>query len=138
MAPSDKQAGRRWFFAASVHGAGETAPAIAIRATASHLIRKIAKLEARPMAKLTPEGEKIVATLAEQYKIGADAVKMMLDAVVKGGGAMAQFNVPEFGGSGQWMRGGMMTAAVEPAGKPGGHFRAGGARVSKPRRGPCR
>jgi hypothetical protein len=24
---------------------------------------------------------------------------------------MAQFNVPEFGGSGQWMRGGMMTAA---------------------------
>jgi len=32
---------------------------------------------------------------------------MMLDALVKGGGTMAQFNLPEFGGSGQWMRGGM-------------------------------
>jgi hypothetical protein len=59
------------------------------------------------MPKLTPEGEKIVAALAEQYKIGADAIKMMLDAVAKGGGTMAQFNVPEFGGNGQWMRGGM-------------------------------
>ncbi len=59
------------------------------------------------MAKLTPEGEKIVAGLAQQYKIGADAIKMMLDAVARGGGSMAQFNVPEFGGSGQWMRGGM-------------------------------
>ncbi len=62
------------------------------------------------MAKLTPEGEKIVAALAQQYKIGAEAVKMMLDAVARGGGTMAQFNVPEFGGSGQWMRGGMTMA----------------------------
>ncbi len=59
------------------------------------------------MPKLTPEGEKIVAALADQYKIGADAVKTMLDAVARGGGGMAQFNVPELGGSGQWMRGGM-------------------------------
>jgi hypothetical protein len=59
------------------------------------------------MAKLTPEGEKIVAALADRYAIGVEAVKMMLDAVAKGGGAMAQFNLPEFGGSGQWMRGGM-------------------------------
>ncbi len=59
------------------------------------------------MSKLTPEGEKIVAALAERYAIGVDAVKMMLDAVAKGGGSMAQFNLPEFGGSGQWMRGGM-------------------------------
>jgi Short C-terminal domain len=59
------------------------------------------------MPKLTPEGEKIVNALAAQYKVGADAVKMMLDAVMKGGGTMAQFNVPEFGGNGQWMRGGM-------------------------------
>jgi Short C-terminal domain len=61
------------------------------------------------MAKLTPEGEKIVADLAKQYQIGAEAVKMMLDAVAKGGGTMAKFNVPEFGGSGEWMRGGMPT-----------------------------
>jgi hypothetical protein len=31
----------------------------------------------------------------------------MLDAVARGGGTMAQFNLPEFGGSGQWMQGGM-------------------------------
>jgi hypothetical protein len=59
------------------------------------------------MSKLTPEGEKIVARLAEQYRIGTGAVKSMLDAVAAGGGTMAQFNVPELGGSGQWMRGGM-------------------------------
>ena len=57
------------------------------------------------MTKLTPEGERIVQALAEQYKIGADAVKVMLDAVVKGGGTMATFNLPEFGGAGEWMRG---------------------------------
>ena len=56
---------------------------------------------------LTPEGEKIVAALSERYAIGVEAVKLMLDAVAKGGGTMAQFNLPEFGGSGQWMRGGM-------------------------------
>ena len=59
------------------------------------------------MAKLTPEGEKIVAALADRYAVGVDAVKMMLDAVARGGGSMAQFNLPEFGGNGQWMRGGM-------------------------------
>ncbi len=59
------------------------------------------------MEKLTPEGEKIVAALAERYAIGVDAVKMMLDAVSRGGGSMAQFNLPELGGNGQWMRGGM-------------------------------
>jgi hypothetical protein len=58
-------------------------------------------------SKLTPEGEKIVAALADRYAIGVGAVKLMLDAVARGGGTMAQFNLPEFGGSGQWMRGGM-------------------------------
>jgi hypothetical protein len=59
------------------------------------------------MAKLTPEGERIVEALAAQYKIGADAVRMMLDAVAQGRGSMAKFNVPEFGGSGEWMCGTM-------------------------------
>jgi hypothetical protein len=58
-------------------------------------------------SKLTPEGEKIVSAVAERYALGADAVKLMLDAVARGGGTMAQFNLPEFGGSGQWMQGGM-------------------------------
>jgi hypothetical protein len=34
-------------------------------------------------------------------------VATMLDAVMNGNGGMAQFSHPEFGGSGQWMRGGM-------------------------------
>ncbi len=58
------------------------------------------------MAMLTPEGEKIVGALAEQYKIGADTVKTMLDAMAKGGGSVARFDAPEFGGSVEWMRGG--------------------------------
>ena len=53
------------------------------------------------MPKLTPEGEKVIAALAERYAMGVDSVKLMLDAVAKGGGSMAQFNLPEFGGSGQ-------------------------------------
>ena len=59
------------------------------------------------MPKLTPEGEKIIDALASQYSISVASVKLMLDAVARGGGTMAQFNVPELGGSGQWMRGGM-------------------------------
>jgi Short C-terminal domain len=35
-------------------------------------------------------------------------VAAMLDAVMNGNGSMAQFSHPEFGGSGQWMRGGMI------------------------------
>jgi hypothetical protein len=57
------------------------------------------------MSKLTPEGELIVQALAAQYKIGTDAVKVMLDAVAKGGGGAAKFNLPEFGGAGEWLRG---------------------------------
>jgi hypothetical protein len=34
-------------------------------------------------------------------------VRAMLSAVAAGGGSMAQFYVPELGGGGQWMRGGM-------------------------------
>jgi hypothetical protein len=59
------------------------------------------------MPKLTPEGEKIISALAARYGIGVDAAKTMLDAVARGGGAMAQFSIPELGGGGQWMRGGM-------------------------------
>ena len=46
------------------------------------------------MPKLTPEGEQIVAGIAQRYGISFDAVKAMLDAVSRGGGTMAQFNVP--------------------------------------------
>lgn len=59
------------------------------------------------MRDLTPEGEKILKALAERYNISVAAVKVMMDAVARGQGSMAQFNHPELGGSGQWLRGGM-------------------------------
>jgi len=57
---------------------------------------------------LTPEGEKIVGDLARRHGFSVDAVTHMMYSVLNGNGSMAQFAHPEFGGSGQWMRGGML------------------------------
>jgi Short C-terminal domain len=59
------------------------------------------------MRKLTPEGEAAVAEIANRHGVSVDAVKTLLEAVTNGGGTMAQFNHPELGGGGQWLRGGM-------------------------------
>ena len=59
------------------------------------------------MQDLTAGGEQAVQNLAQRYRISADAVRAMLLAVSNGGGTMAQFYIPELGGGGQWMRGGM-------------------------------
>jgi hypothetical protein len=59
------------------------------------------------MQQLTPEGQQIVAGIAQRYGFSTDAVLTMLQAVMNGNGSMAQFSHPEFGGSGQWMSGGM-------------------------------
>lgn len=59
------------------------------------------------MQKLTTEGQKIVNDLSNKYNLSQDAVIHMIGAVNNGGGSMAQFNCPELGGGGQWMRGGM-------------------------------
>lgn len=56
---------------------------------------------------LTPEAESAVADIAQRYGLSREAVLAMLIAVNSGGGTMAQFSIPELGGSGQWMRGGM-------------------------------
>lgn len=56
---------------------------------------------------ITPEGRRALEDIAQRYGISASAVTTMLAAVVAGRGRMAQFNIPELGGSGQWMRGGM-------------------------------
>lgn len=56
---------------------------------------------------LTPAGENAVSELAGRYGVSTAAVRTLLDAVNAGRGSMAQFNIPELGGSGQWMRGGM-------------------------------
>ncbi|APD47188.1 SHOCT domain-containing protein [Synechococcus sp. CS-602] len=60
------------------------------------------------MEKLTAEGLEVVNDLAQRYGFSQDAVLHMTFAVLKGRGGMAQFNHPEFAGSGQWMNGGMM------------------------------
>lgn len=60
------------------------------------------------MQPLTPEGSEQLRTIAQRYGISLDAAQTLFDAVMRGGGAMAQFNHPELGGYGQWMRGGMI------------------------------
>lgn len=60
------------------------------------------------MRQLTPEGQQIINNIAQRYNFSPDAVFSMLQSVINGNGSMAQFNHPEFGGSGQWMRGGMI------------------------------
>ena len=59
------------------------------------------------MNQLTVEAQQALQDLAQRYGVSVDAARTMLFAVSSGGGTMAQFNVPELGGSGQWMQGGM-------------------------------
>lgn len=49
----------------------------------------------------------MIEELAARYFVSVDAVTTLLQAVLNGGGTMAQFSHPELGGSGQWMQGGM-------------------------------
>ncbi len=58
------------------------------------------------MPKLSSEGLRAVADIAQRTGFSPDAVTSMLFAVIAGNGGMAQFSHPEFGGSGQWMSGG--------------------------------
>jgi hypothetical protein len=60
------------------------------------------------MRQLSEAGERAISDLAQRYGFSSDAVLSMLVSVVNGSGTMAQFSHPEFGGSGQWMRGGMI------------------------------
>ena len=60
------------------------------------------------MKQLTPEGQQLVNDLSQRYGFSQDAITHMLFAVLNGNGSMAQFSHPEFGGSGQWMQGGML------------------------------
>lgn len=59
------------------------------------------------MRTLTPQGQQLIADLAQRYGFSPDAVTTALWAVAEGNGTMAQFNHPEFGGGCQWMQGGM-------------------------------
>ena len=59
------------------------------------------------MRQLSFDGQQLVNQLAQRHPFSPDAVASMLESVVNGNGSMAQFSHPEFGGSGQWMQGGM-------------------------------
>jgi len=59
------------------------------------------------MQHLTIDGQNLVNDISSRYHLSQDAVIHMLIAVNNCGGSMAQFNCPELGGTGQWMRGGM-------------------------------
>src|ERR1700753_2170119 len=58
-------------------------------------------------ATVTPEAENAINDIAQRHGLSREAVLSMLYALRDGGGTMAQFSIPELGGSGQWMRGGM-------------------------------
>jgi hypothetical protein len=59
------------------------------------------------MPQLTPAGQQAIQDVAQRHGFSLDAVLSMLQSVINGNGSMAQFSHPEFGGSGQWMQGGM-------------------------------
>ncbi len=57
--------------------------------------------------KLTAEGKKALTKVAQTYGLSQDATMHLWHSIVTGKGSMAQFNHPELGGMGQWMKGGM-------------------------------
>jgi hypothetical protein len=59
------------------------------------------------MSNFTAAGQQLVNTISARYGISTEAAECMILAVYRGQGSMAQFNCPELGGAGQWMRGGM-------------------------------
>ncbi|MDB5843376.1 MAG: hypothetical protein JWP79_686 [Polaromonas sp.] len=59
------------------------------------------------MKQLSSSGQQAVNDIARRHGFSPEAVASMLESVLHGNGSMAQFNHPEFSGSGQWMRGGM-------------------------------
>ncbi|OBA60235.1 hypothetical protein A5647_14800 [Mycobacterium sp. 1100029.7] len=58
-------------------------------------------------ATVTSEGASAIAEIAARHGLAQESVLAMLVALRAGGGTMAQFSIPELGGNGQWMRGGM-------------------------------
>jgi hypothetical protein len=58
-------------------------------------------------ATVTPDAENAIGDIAQRQGLSREAVLAMLLALRAGGGTMAQFSIPELGGTGQWMRGGM-------------------------------
>lgn len=59
------------------------------------------------MSALSDYGSAVLSRLSQGYGLSPDAVRMMMDAVSRGGGTQAQFDIYELGGMGQWQAGGM-------------------------------
>jgi hypothetical protein len=59
------------------------------------------------MLQLSSAGQQAINDIAQRHGFSFDAVLSMLGSVINGNGSMSQFSHPEFGGSGQWMQGGM-------------------------------
>lgn len=49
--------------------------------------------------------DQFIAQLAERFGFSEEAVRSLHDSIQRGGGRLAQFSHPEFGGNGQWMPG---------------------------------
>jgi hypothetical protein len=62
----------------------------------------------KAMRQLSPAGQQAISDLAQRHGFSRDAVLSMLESIINGNASMAQFDHPEFGGAGQWMRGGMI------------------------------
>lgn len=60
------------------------------------------------MPNLSPEGQRIVADVAQRHGVSVDAAVALLGALAQGNGRQAQFNHPDLGGMGQWSEGGMI------------------------------
>ena len=60
------------------------------------------------MPNLSPEGQRIVADVAQRHGVSLDAAVALLGALAQGNGRQAQFNHPDLGGMGQWSEGGMI------------------------------
>lgn len=60
------------------------------------------------MVSWTGNSRAVIAELARQHGFGEGAGAAMAEAIVRAGGAMAQFHHPELGGMCQWSRGGML------------------------------
>ena len=59
------------------------------------------------MPQLTDQGLQTINGLAQRYGVSPEAAMTLLQALLNGNGAMAQFDHRDLGGAGQWMAGGM-------------------------------
>ncbi|NUZ05857.1 SHOCT domain-containing protein [Piscinibacter koreensis] len=59
------------------------------------------------MPATSADDERALADIAVRHGFSVDAAREMVAALQRGWGSMAQFDHPEFGGYGQWLRGGM-------------------------------